>query len=133
MSLWVLVGRVMYYRGVGQKGLTLMRFHIMKNKSKFMSQVLTVFIFYWEKKTVKSSSTRSSFMRIWQMSYKHFPLFWSFQTFDFVVQKLYALRKPKTNIQILQQSVLLKYKWVVSNNFIVMTLVNLFYHIGIFH
>ncbi|CAL8998031.1 unnamed protein product [Prunus brigantina] len=34
--------------------------------------------------------------------------------FDFVVQKLYALRKPKTNIQILQQNVLLKYKYVVS-------------------
>ncbi|KAE8022213.1 hypothetical protein FH972_008036 [Carpinus fangiana] len=34
--------------------------------------------------------------------------------FDFIVQKLYALRKPKTNIQILQQNVLLKYKYVVS-------------------
>lgn len=34
--------------------------------------------------------------------------------FDFMVQKLYALRKPKTNIQILQQSVLLKYKYVMS-------------------
>ncbi|KAI4350120.1 hypothetical protein L6164_010634 [Bauhinia variegata] len=34
--------------------------------------------------------------------------------FDFIVQKLYALRKPKTNIQILQQSVLLKYKYIVS-------------------
>ncbi|ERN07272.1 vacuolar protein sorting-associated protein 52 A isoform X1 [Amborella trichopoda] len=33
--------------------------------------------------------------------------------FEFIVQKLYALRKPKTNIQILQQSVLLKYKYVV--------------------
>ncbi|KAM1552496.1 hypothetical protein ACFXTH_044630 [Malus domestica] len=32
------------------------------------------------------------------------------KVFDFVVQKLYALRKPKTNIQILQQNVLLKYK-----------------------
>lgn len=32
------------------------------------------------------------------------------QVFDFIVQKLYALRKPKTNIQILQQNVLLKYK-----------------------
>ncbi|KAG5056225.1 hypothetical protein JHK85_008735 [Glycine max] len=31
-----------------------------------------------------------------------------------VSKKLYALRKPKTNIQILQQSVLLKYKYVVS-------------------
>ncbi|KAJ0089623.1 hypothetical protein Patl1_14124 [Pistacia atlantica] len=30
--------------------------------------------------------------------------------FDFIVQKLYALRKPKTSIQILQQNVLLKYK-----------------------
>ncbi|PQQ13521.1 vacuolar protein sorting-associated protein 52 A [Prunus yedoensis var. nudiflora] len=36
------------------------------------------------------------------------------KVFDFVVQKLYALRKPKTNIQILQQNVLLKYKYVVS-------------------
>ncbi|XP_058067918.1 vacuolar protein sorting-associated protein 52 A isoform X2 [Magnolia sinica] len=35
------------------------------------------------------------------------------KVFDFTVQKLYALRKPKTNIQILQQSVLLKYKYVV--------------------
>lgn len=35
------------------------------------------------------------------------------QVYDFIVQKLIALRKPKTNIQILQQSVLLKYKWVV--------------------
>ncbi|KAI4340204.1 hypothetical protein MLD38_025066 [Melastoma candidum] len=31
-----------------------------------------------------------------------------------VSKKLYALRKPKTNIQILQQSVLLKYKYVIS-------------------
>lgn len=36
------------------------------------------------------------------------------KVFEFIVQKLYALRKPKTNIQILQQSVLLKYKYVVS-------------------
>ncbi|GMY07986.1 vacuolar protein sorting-associated protein 52 A isoform X1 [Fagus crenata] len=36
------------------------------------------------------------------------------KVYDFIVQKLYALRKPKTNIQILQQSVLLKYKYVVS-------------------
>ncbi|XP_059449274.1 vacuolar protein sorting-associated protein 52 A-like isoform X2 [Corylus avellana] len=36
------------------------------------------------------------------------------KVFDFIVQKLYALRKPKTNIQILQQNVLLKYKYVVS-------------------
>ncbi|KAG5242480.1 vacuolar protein sorting-associated protein [Salix suchowensis] len=36
------------------------------------------------------------------------------KVFDFTVQKLYALRKPKTNIQILQQSVLLKYKYVIS-------------------
>ncbi|KAH7530046.1 hypothetical protein JRO89_XSUnG0024900 [Xanthoceras sorbifolium] len=36
------------------------------------------------------------------------------KVFDFIVQKLYALRKPKTNIQILQQSVLLKYKYIVS-------------------
>ncbi|KAA0037026.1 vacuolar protein sorting-associated protein 52 A [Cucumis melo var. makuwa] len=34
--------------------------------------------------------------------------------YDFLVQKLHALRKPKTNIQILQQSVLLKYKYVIS-------------------
>ncbi|KAG6425201.1 hypothetical protein SASPL_115627 [Salvia splendens] len=32
------------------------------------------------------------------------------KVFDFMVQKLTALRKPKTNVQILQQSVLLKYK-----------------------
>ncbi|XP_008810964.2 vacuolar protein sorting-associated protein 52 A-like isoform X2 [Phoenix dactylifera] len=35
------------------------------------------------------------------------------KAFEFMIQKLYALRKPKTNIQILQQSVLLKYKYVV--------------------
>ncbi|XP_078433603.1 vps52 / Sac2 family [Wolffia australiana] len=35
------------------------------------------------------------------------------KVFEFMVQKLYALRKPKTNIQILQQSVLLKYKYIV--------------------
>ncbi|RLN18536.1 vacuolar protein sorting-associated protein 52 A isoform X1 [Panicum miliaceum] len=33
--------------------------------------------------------------------------------FEFVIQKFYALRKPKTNIQILQQSVLLKYKYTI--------------------
>lgn len=36
------------------------------------------------------------------------------KVYDFIVQKLYALRKPKTNIQILQQNVLLKYKYVVT-------------------
>ncbi|CAI0400895.1 unnamed protein product [Linum tenue] len=36
------------------------------------------------------------------------------KVFDFIIQKLQALRKPKTNIQILQQSVLLKYKYVIS-------------------
>lgn len=36
------------------------------------------------------------------------------KVFEFIVQKLYALRKPKTNIQILQQNVLLKYKYVIS-------------------
>ncbi|KAL6535643.1 Vacuolar protein sorting-associated protein 52 [Orobanche minor] len=36
------------------------------------------------------------------------------KVFDFLVQKLNALRKPKTNVQILQQSVLLKYKYVIS-------------------
>ncbi|KAJ4706600.1 Vacuolar protein sorting-associated protein 52 A [Melia azedarach] len=36
------------------------------------------------------------------------------KVFDFIVQKLQALRKPKTNIQIIQQSVLLKYKYIVS-------------------
>lgn len=41
---------------------------------------------------------------------KYFPNFYLLQVFDFIVQKLYALRKPKTNIQILQQNVLLKYK-----------------------
>ncbi|KAJ0966860.1 hypothetical protein J5N97_023777 [Dioscorea zingiberensis] len=35
------------------------------------------------------------------------------KVFEFIVQKLYALRKPKTNIQILQQSVLLKYKYLI--------------------
>ncbi|KAJ0087277.1 hypothetical protein Patl1_06932 [Pistacia atlantica] len=35
---------------------------------------------------------------------------WAELVFDFIVQKLYTLRKPKTNIQILQQNVLLKYK-----------------------
>lgn len=33
---------------------------------------------------------------------------------DFMLQKFNLLRKPKTNIQILQQSVLLKYKAFVS-------------------
>ncbi|KAH9547824.1 hypothetical protein CY35_11G056300 [Sphagnum magellanicum] len=33
---------------------------------------------------------------------------------DFLMQKLYALRRPKTNIQILQQNVLLKYKYVAT-------------------
>ncbi|XAR55594.1 hypothetical protein NMG60_11035706 [Bertholletia excelsa] len=36
------------------------------------------------------------------------------KVFEFIVQKLYSLRKPKTNIQILQQSVLLKYKYIIS-------------------
>ncbi|XP_010553243.1 PREDICTED: vacuolar protein sorting-associated protein 52 A-like [Tarenaya hassleriana] len=36
------------------------------------------------------------------------------KVYDFIVQKLIALRKPKTNIQILQQSVLLKYKYIIS-------------------
>lgn len=36
------------------------------------------------------------------------------KVFEFMVQKLYALRKPKTNIQILQQSILLKYKYIIS-------------------
>ncbi|KAJ4966145.1 hypothetical protein NE237_017994 [Protea cynaroides] len=35
------------------------------------------------------------------------------KVFEFIVQKLYALRKPKTNIQILQQNVLLKYKYAI--------------------
>lgn len=35
------------------------------------------------------------------------------KVYEFMVQKLYALRKPKTNIQILQQSVLLKYKYII--------------------
>nr|CAB3495608.1 unnamed protein product [Digitaria exilis] len=34
--------------------------------------------------------------------------------FEFVIQKFYALRKPKTNIQILQQSILLKYKYTIT-------------------
>ncbi|KAL0801531.1 hypothetical protein Bca101_056707 [Brassica carinata] len=36
------------------------------------------------------------------------------KVYDFIVQKLIALRKPKTNIQILQQSVILKYKYIIS-------------------
>ncbi|KAF3772392.1 Vacuolar sorting-associated protein 52 A [Nymphaea thermarum] len=35
------------------------------------------------------------------------------KAYEFIVQKLYALRKPKTNIQILQQSILLKYKYLI--------------------
>ncbi|KAL1547803.1 Vacuolar protein sorting-associated protein 52 [Salvia divinorum] len=35
------------------------------------------------------------------------------KVFDFIIQKLNALRRPKTNVQILQQSVLLKYKYVI--------------------
>lgn len=34
--------------------------------------------------------------------------------FDFIVQKLQALKKPKTNIQILQQNVFLKYKYIAA-------------------
>ena len=33
---------------------------------------------------------------------------------DYIMQRIYALRKPKTNIQILQQNVLLKYKYLVT-------------------
>ncbi|KAG0589994.1 hypothetical protein M758_1G061400 [Ceratodon purpureus] len=33
---------------------------------------------------------------------------------EFLMQKLYALKRPKTNIQILQQNVLLKYKYVAT-------------------
>ncbi|KAG6541032.1 hypothetical protein Mapa_017605 [Marchantia paleacea] len=33
---------------------------------------------------------------------------------EFLMQKLYALRRPKTNIQILQQNVLLKYKYAAT-------------------
>jgi hypothetical protein len=33
---------------------------------------------------------------------------------DFLMQKLYSLRKPKTNIQILQQNVLLRFKYLVT-------------------
>ncbi|KAI7738189.1 hypothetical protein M8C21_018369 [Ambrosia artemisiifolia] len=40
------------------------------------------------------------------------------KVFEFMIQKLYALRKPKTNIQILQQSILLKYKSVVSLSYL---------------
>ncbi|KAM7250293.1 hypothetical protein ACFE04_022176 [Oxalis oulophora] len=36
------------------------------------------------------------------------------KVFEFIVQKLFALRKPKTNIQILQQNILLKYKYIIS-------------------
>ncbi|KAH6778696.1 Vps52 / Sac2 family [Perilla frutescens var. hirtella] len=35
------------------------------------------------------------------------------KVFDFIIQKLNALRRPKTNVQILQQSILLKYKYVI--------------------
>lgn len=35
------------------------------------------------------------------------------KVFEFMAQKLSALRRPKTNIQILQQNVLLKYKYVI--------------------
>lgn len=33
---------------------------------------------------------------------------------DFLMQKLYSLRKPKTNIQIIQQNVLLRFKYLVT-------------------
>lgn len=33
---------------------------------------------------------------------------------DFLMQKLYSLRKPKTNIQILQQNVLLRFKYLIT-------------------
>ena len=33
---------------------------------------------------------------------------------DFLMQKLYSLRRPKTNVQIIQQNVLLKYKYLVA-------------------
>jgi hypothetical protein len=35
------------------------------------------------------------------------------QVRDFLLSKLYQLRKPKTNISIIQQNVLLKYKYFV--------------------
>lgn len=35
------------------------------------------------------------------------------QVRDFLLAKLYQLRKPKTNISIIQQNVLLKYKYFV--------------------
>lgn len=34
--------------------------------------------------------------------------------YDFLMGRIYALKKPKTNIQILQQNVLLKYKYLVT-------------------
>ena len=33
---------------------------------------------------------------------------------EFLMQKLYSLRRPKTNVQIIQQNVLLKYKYLVA-------------------
>ena len=35
------------------------------------------------------------------------------QVREFVLQKVYMLKRPKTNVQIIQQSALLKYKYFV--------------------
>lgn len=35
------------------------------------------------------------------------------QVREFLLQKLYTLKRPKTNIQIIQQNVLLKYKYFI--------------------
>ncbi|KAJ0086298.1 hypothetical protein Patl1_07228 [Pistacia atlantica] len=55
------------------------------------------------------------------------------QVFDFIVQKLYALRKPKTSIQILQQNVLLKYKLHGTYFFLVLCLIVFQYLVSTFY
>ncbi|XP_020084115.1 vacuolar protein sorting-associated protein 52 A-like isoform X2 [Ananas comosus] len=35
------------------------------------------------------------------------------KVFDFIIEKIYSLRKPKTNIQMLQQNSLLKYRYLI--------------------
>jgi hypothetical protein len=45
-------------------------------------------------------------------SHVHHSWIW-LQVREFVLQKVYMLKRPKTNVQIIQQSALLKYKYFV--------------------
>lgn len=63
-------------------------------KFRAIVKVLTVLLFYFFK---------------WKIQHFLYVAF-IFQSRDFLLNRMWALRKPKTNIQILQQNVLLKYK-----------------------